>query len=116
LVSTTPSFAIELELPSGEREVVRVGAEEYVLDAARATGLRLPSVCEQGWDIACAAKVLAGTFDHSDARRYYREDEEAGFALLCVAKPRSDARLRTHATEEMRRHRDRQGLPAPRGT
>jgi len=116
LGSTTRSFTVELELPGGEREVLRVGAEEYVLDAARAAGLRLPSVCEQGWDIACAAKVLRGTLDHSDARRYYPEDEEAGFALLCVAKPRSDARLRTHATEEMRVHRGKHGLPAPLGT
>ena len=62
---------------------------------------------------------LPGTddeLDHADARRYYPEDEQAGFALLCVAKPRSPLRLRTHATEEMRAHRDRHGLPAPRGT
>lgn len=96
--------------------MVRAGAEEYVLDAARRAGLRLPSLCEQGWDIACAAKVIEGKLDHSDARRYYPEDEAAGFALICVAKPRSDLRLRTHQTEAMRGHRDMHGLPAPLGT
>ena len=93
-----------------------VREDEYVLAAARRTGLVLPSLCEQGWDIACAVRVLEGTLDHSDARRYYPDDEREGFALICTAKPRSDLRLRTHQTEAMRRHRDANRLPAPRGT
>jgi ferredoxin len=92
------------------------GAEEHVLDAARRAGLELPSLCEMGWDIACAVKVLEGRLDHSDALRYYPEDEQARFALICTARPLSDLRLRTHQTEEMRVNRDRHGLPAPRGT
>lgn len=107
---------MEFELPDGGRRVVRCGAEEYVLDAARRAGLNLPALCEQGWDIACAARVLEGRLDHSEARRYYAADEEAGFALICIAKPLSDLRLRTHQTEAMRVHRDAHGLPAPRGT
>ncbi len=95
---------------------MRCRAGEHVLDAARRAGLELPSLCEQGWDIACAAKVLEGTLDHSDARRYYPEDERAGFALICTAKPLTNLRLRTHQTAAMRAHRDRYGLPAPRGT
>jgi ferredoxin len=96
--------------------VVCCAADEHVLDAARRAGLRLPSICEQGWDIACAVEVVEGRLDHSDARRYYSEDEEAGFALICTAKPCSDLRLRTHASAAMRAHRDAHGLPAPRGT
>lgn len=95
---------------------MRAAPGDAVLEAARRAGLELPSVCEQGWDIACAMRVLAGELDHADARRYYPEDEEAGFALPCVARPLSDLRLRTHQTEAMRVHRDRHGLPAPRGT
>lgn len=95
---------------------MRVGAEESVLGAARRAGIELPSLCEQGWDIACAAKVLEGQLDHSEARRYYMADEEAGFALICIAKPLSDLRLRTHQSEAMRAHRDEHRLPVPRGT
>jgi len=95
---------------------VAVGEDEHVLAAARRAGLGLPSLCEQGWDLACAVRVLSGKVDNSDARRYYPEDERAGFALICTAKPRSDLRLRTHQTAAMRRHRDAHGLPAPRGT
>jgi ferredoxin len=103
-------------LPDGSVRAVTCGAEEYILDAARRAGLRLPSLCEQGWDIACAAKVLEGKLDHSDARRYYQEDEDRGFALICVAKPLSDVKLQTHQSAAMRVHRDRHRLPTPRGT
>ena len=76
----------------------------------------LPSLCEQGWDLACAARVLEGRLDHADARRYYPADEKAGFALICTGRPLTDLRLRTHQSGAMREHRDRHGLPAPRGT
>jgi ferredoxin len=95
---------------------VAVGEDEHILAAARRAGLVLPSLCEQGWDLACAVRVLEGEFDNGDARRYYPEDARAGFALICTAKPRSDLRLRTHQTDAMRASRDRHGLPAPRGT
>lgn len=94
---------------------MRCGGEEHVLDAARRYGLRLPSSCEQGWDLACAVEVLEGQLDHADARRYYAEDEQAGFALICTAKPRSDLRLRTHRSDAMRTNRRANGLPAPSG-
>lgn len=110
------TFTVELELPDGTVRSLEVGAEEYILGAAHRAGLDLPSLCEQGWDLACAVKVLAGTLDHSDARRYYEQDHEAGFALICTGKPCSDLRLRTHQTEAMREHRDAHNLPAPRGT
>ncbi len=104
------------ELLDGSTRSVRCGAEEHVLDAARRHGLELPSSCEQGWDLACAVEVLEGRLDHADSRRYYAEDERAGFALICTAKPLSDLRLRTHRNKAMREHRLANGLPAPRGT
>jgi ferredoxin len=95
---------------------VQANHDEHLLDAGRRAGLDLPSLCEQGWDLACAVKVLSGSFDQSDARRYYAEDCAAGFALICTAKARSDLRLRTHQSAAMRAVRDAHGLPAPRGT
>jgi ferredoxin len=109
-------YRVVFELPSGETHELTVGEDEHVLAAARRAGLELPSLCERGWDLACAVRVLEGRLDHSDAQRYYREDEQAGFALICTAKPLSDLRLRTHETQAMRRNRDLHGLPAPRGT
>lgn len=102
--------------PEGEKRYFEAGGEEHILAAARRSGLKLPSLCEVGWDIACAAKLLEGEVDNSDALRYYEEDREAGFILLCTARPCSDLRMLTHQTKAMRAHRDAHGLPAPRGT
>jgi ferredoxin len=60
-------------------------------------------------------RVLEGRLDHSDSARYYPEDERAGFALICTAKPLSDLKLRLHQRDAMQAHRIAHGLPAPRG-
>jgi ferredoxin len=110
------TFNVAFEFPNGDVRVVTVGEDEHVLPAARRAGLVLPSLCEQGWDLACAVRVLEGRWDNGDARRYYPQDEQDGFALICTAKPLSDMRVRTHQTAAMRAARDAHGLPAPRGT
>jgi ferredoxin len=109
-------YRVLLELPDGTARTIEADGDEYVLHAARKAGVALPSLCEQGWDLACAVRVLEGRLDESDARRYFPEDEAAGFGLICRGKPRSDLRLRTHQTAAMRAHRRAHGLPAPRGT
>jgi ferredoxin len=98
------------------REVqVSVADNEYVLDAGVNAGLDLPYMCLQGWCTTCAARLLSGEVDQSEARRYYPQDKAAGFVLLCSAYARSDLRVLTHQKEEMRRHRQALGLPTPRG-
>ncbi|MBV8995055.1 MAG: hypothetical protein JO287_15475 [Pseudonocardiales bacterium] len=109
------SFTVTFELPTGTVHTVPVGYDEYVLAAGRRAGLQLPSRCEVGWDLACAVRVLAGQLDHGDALRYYCADQDAGFALICRAKPRSNLRLVTHQAVAMRDHRIAHRLPAPRG-
>ena len=103
------------ELPDGRERTATAESEEHLLDVGRRAGLDLPSRCEQGWDLVCAARVLSGAFDQTDARRYYEQDREEGFVLICTAKARSDMRLQTHQGRAMREARDRRGLPAPRG-
>lgn len=100
--------------PEGERQV-EVGEDEYLLDAALAAGLDLPSTCLQGWCITCAARLEEGRVDQSEAQRYFEEDREAGFILPCTARPRSELRVVTHQTGALRRERLRNGLPTPRG-
>lgn len=108
-------YNVTFDLPGGPVTVV-VRANEFILEAARREGLELPSLCEQGWCITCAVKVLSGTIDQSASLRFYEEDRQAGFALICTGKPRSDLHLRPWAVEEMRAHRDAHHLPVPRGT
>lgn len=100
--------------PAGEI-VISVAADEDLLSAAALTGLDLPFTCLQGWCIGCAGRVEHGRVDQSDALRVYQEDIDAGFVLLCSARPKSDVRVRTHQKDAMRRHRRKHGLPVPGG-
>lgn len=108
-------YQVTFDLSEG-KITLAVRSDEFILDAARQAGLTLPALCEQGWCITCATRIVSGSVDQSAAARYYDVDRQAGFALICTAQPRSDVRLRPYAAEEMRAHRDAHHLPVPRGT
>jgi ferredoxin len=110
------NYQVRAVLPGGRVRCFPAPADAFILDAARAAGLRLPSLCEQGWCCVCAVRVLHGTIDQSASRRFFAEDRTAGFGLICTGRARSDLRLQTHALEQMRAHRLALGLPVPRGT
>lgn len=111
----TEPHQVDLILPEGETARLEVRADESVWDAATRAGIKLPSMCLQGWCTTCAGRVLEGEFDPAEALRYYPKDKAAGYILLCTARPRSAMRIRTHQRDAMRAHRRRHGLPAPRG-
>ena len=107
---------VMLIFPDGDHARLEVGEDEFILTAAYRAGLELPSMCLQGWCITCAARVAGpGTWDQSAARRYFRQDREAGFILLCTARPRSDLVIHTHQRIALRDHRLKHRLPTPRG-
>jgi ferredoxin len=108
-------YPVILELPGEETARLEVAADESVWDAATRAGIKLPSMCLQGWCTTCAGRVLAGDFDPAEALRYYPQDQDAGFILLCTARPRSAMCIQTHQRDAMRAHRRHHGLPAPRG-
>jgi ferredoxin len=100
-------------MPGGSR-VIHVGAEEHIWDAAQRDGIHLPAICHQGRCLTCAGQLVEpGDFDSGDVASYYPQDRDAGFILLCTARPRSNLHIRTHVQTEMRAHRTRCGLPAP---
>lgn len=115
------SYTVAIEVPedaeveeAGETVEIEVMESEYVLAAARSAGLWLPADCQQGWCTTCAAELLEGEVDQSDARRYYEVDEEAGMILPCTAKPESDLRIRAFRYDEMLDHRAEHDLPPGR--
>jgi ferredoxin len=102
-----------LVTPYGECDVT-VRPTEHIRDAAKPAAITLSAIGHQGRCLTCAGQLLEpGEFDSSDAVSYFAQDREAGFILLCTAKPRSDLRIRTHIQTEMRRMRTKCGLPAP---
>jgi ferredoxin len=106
---------VRLIFPDGSEQTLEVSEDEPILIAAYRSGLDLPSMCLQGWCLTCAGRVEGeGEWDQSESRRYYTADRDAGFILLCTAKPKSDLTIRTHQRPAMRDHRDAHHLPAPR--
>ncbi|BAM87071.1 hypothetical protein S58_10600 [Bradyrhizobium oligotrophicum S58] len=82
-------FRVRLERPDGTF-TFDAASDEYLLYSMIDAGIDTPYICEQGWCLACAARLVSGKVDRSDALTVYPEDAEAGFLLLCSTKPCSD--------------------------
>ena len=67
--------------------------DQTVLNAAEAAGITLPSSCCSGVCTTCAASIRSGELHQPDAMGVKEELRQRGFALLCVAQPRSDVQL-----------------------
>ena len=106
-------FHVEL-LHGEKKDVIQVGPEEHIWDAAFKAGIVLPALCHQGYCLTCAGRIEnEGEVDQSDSAQYYPEDRAERFVLLCTGKPRSDLKIRTHQAKAMREFRKSRNLPAP---
>lgn len=114
---SSPRYRIDLILPNGTVVPLEVDEGTFILDAAREAGLELPYRCLQGWCVTCAGQVENGSaaccVDQSASLRYYPQDAEGGFVLLCTARPKADCRIRTHQAPALRAFRRRRRLPTP---
>jgi ferredoxin len=88
----TRRFRIRLERPDGVHEF-DAPEDEYLLYPMVDAGIESPFICEQGWCLACAARLVEGKVDRSDSLTLYAEDAESGFLLLCSTRPKSDLTL-----------------------
>jgi len=79
----------------GNIHTLTVPNDKTVLAAAHEAGLDLPFSCSAGVCTTCAALLLEGQVDQSDGMGVSPELQEEGYALLCVAYPRSDLKLET---------------------
>ena len=114
MTPSLPLYDVVFFLPNNEERRIQVGGDEHIWDAASKAGIVLPALCHQGRCLTCAGRLEdGGEVDQSDSIRYYAEDREAGFVLLCTGKACSSLRIRTHQQDEMRKHRKEKGLPAP---
>lgn len=81
------TFAVEF-VKSGR--TISCRADENVLDAALAAGLRLPSSCSQGMCGTCKVSRLAGEVDMNHNGGIRPREIAADKILVCCSKPLSD--------------------------
>ena len=64
--------------------------DQDVISAAKIHGIDLPNSCCSGVCTSCASMILEGSVEQEDAMGLNDDLKEKGFALLCVAYPKSD--------------------------
>ena len=64
--------------------------DQDIISAAQINRIDLPSSCCLGVCTDCASMILEGSLDQEDAMGLNNNLREEGFALLCVAYPKSD--------------------------
>ena len=72
--------------------VLRLAADQPVLEAALAAGLNLPHSCKSGHCSSCRARLVAGEIRYPSGRPpgLSAEEERSGHILLCQARALSD--------------------------
>ncbi|AGY58782.1 2Fe-2S iron-sulfur cluster-binding protein [Gloeobacter kilaueensis] len=86
-----PTYPIELVNREGYR--IAVEADQFILAAVEAAGVRLPVGCRYGACITCAARLIEGEVDQPGAVGLRPEHIAQGYVLLCVAQARSHCRF-----------------------
>ena len=67
--------------------------EEPIIDTLEKNGLVLPVACRYGGCITCAAKLVSGKVHQPNVAALKKRQENEGYVLLCVARPREDCVL-----------------------
>lgn len=86
------TYTVEIK-HQGSTHTIQVSEDQTVLQAALDAGIDLPSSCTAGVCTTCAAQILEGTVDQSEGMGISPELQQEGYALLCVAYPRSDLKI-----------------------
>lgn len=93
------TYTVEIR-HQGTTHTISVPEDRTVLDVAtNDAGLDLPNSCNAGVCTTCAAQILEGTVDQSDGMGISPALMKQGYALLCVAYPRSDLKIETEKEE-----------------
>lgn len=78
------TFSVELT-KSGI--TVQCAPDQFVLDAARAAGLRLPSSCSKGLCGTCKSRLISGQVDIKHGGGIRQREIDQGLFLPCCSKP-----------------------------
>jgi len=88
------SYTVEIN-HQGTTHTISVPEDKTVLAAAQEAGLDLPFSCSAGVCTTCAALITEGDVDQTDGMGVSPDLQAQGYALLCVAYPRSDLKVET---------------------
>ena len=67
--------------------------DQDIVSAAKDNGIDLPNSCCSGVCTSCASMVIEGSVDQEDAMGLNDDLKEKGFALLCVAYPKTNLHI-----------------------
>jgi ferredoxin len=96
----TKIYQVEIN-KEGTTYTIQVAEDQNILDVAQAQNLDLPTSCGAGVCTTCAAKILDGEVEQTDGMGLSLDLQAEGYALLCVAYPRSDIKLETGKEDEV---------------
>ncbi|AFZ49283.1 2Fe-2S iron-sulfur cluster-binding protein [Dactylococcopsis salina] len=85
----------------GQTHQIDVPEDQTILETAQNQGIDLPSSCTAGVCTTCAALILEGEVDQTDGMGVSPELQEKGYALLCVAYPRSNLKIESEKEDEV---------------
>ncbi|HEY9753426.1 MAG TPA: 2Fe-2S iron-sulfur cluster-binding protein [Coleofasciculaceae cyanobacterium] len=80
---------------------VQVPEDRYILHSVEAQGGNLPFSCRNGACTTCAVRVISGNLYQPEAMGLSLQLQRQGYALLCVAYPRSDLEVETQDEDEV---------------
>ena len=86
------TYTVEIN-HKGKTHTIQVAESQNILDVANEAGINLPFSCSAGVCTTCAAQILSGEVEQSEGMGVSPELQAEGYALLCVAHPRSDIKL-----------------------
>jgi ferredoxin len=96
----TKTYMVEIQ-HQGETHTIEVPEDKQILRAAAAAGLDLPTSCSSGVCTTCAAQVLEGEVEQGDGMGVSLDLQSQGYALLCIAYPRSNLKIVTEKEDEV---------------
>ncbi|MEB3829806.1 2Fe-2S iron-sulfur cluster-binding protein [Phormidium sp. CCY1219] len=86
---------------TGDRHVIQVPEDRYILQNAENQGVNLPFSCRNGACTTCAVRVISGEIDQPEAMGLSPALRDRGYALLCVSYARSDLEVETQDEDEV---------------
>jgi ferredoxin-NADP reductase len=72
------------------RRTIEVDEHTFVLEAAKTSGMRLPSSCTKGLCGTCKSKLVSGTVEMTHAGGIRQREIDQGMILICCARPTSN--------------------------